>query len=194
MRIGLYPGTFDPITLGHVDIIERAAPLFDRLMIGVAVSAAKAPLLPLTDRLELARLETRQIEAASATPIEVRAMTGLMVDFARACGARMVVRGLRGTADFDYEYQMAGMNRALAPGLDTVFLMASPGRHYISSSLVRQVAQLGGDFSAFVPPATMARLRACLHTGGGRVKEPPPTEIPNQDSRRDAEGVADHDV
>ncbi len=190
MRIGVYPGTFDPMTLGHIDVIGRAALLFDRLVIGVAESAAKAPLLTLADRLDLARQETAPIATATGTPIEVRPMTGLMVAFAHACGARAVVRGLRGTADFDYEYQMAGMNRTLAPGLDTVFLMASPGRQTISSTLVRQVAQLGGDFSAFVPEATLARLRACLRAGIGPLKEPAPTVAPS----RDSQGVADNDA
>ncbi len=164
MRVGLYPGTFDPITVGHIGLIERVARLFDRLVIGVAASSAKTPLLALEDRLSLAQVETAPIARAAGIAIEVAPMTGLMVDFAQSHGATVVVRGLRGTTDFDYEYQMAGMNQVLAPGLETMFLMANPGQQHVSSTLVRQIALLGGDFSAFVSPATLACMRRRLRS------------------------------
>jgi pantetheine-phosphate adenylyltransferase len=161
-RVGVYPGTFDPITNGHIDVIARAARLFDRLVIGVATSDAKGPILNLEERLDLARIETAPLAAQAGTAIEVRPLTGLLVEFARTCGACAVVRGLRVVSDFDYEFQMAGMNHRLAPGIETVFLMASEHHQFISSSLVRQVARFGGDIASFVPPATLARVLARL--------------------------------
>jgi pantetheine-phosphate adenylyltransferase len=159
-RVGVYPGTFDPITNGHLDIIARAARLFDRLVVGVAGSDAKGPILTLDERLELVRAEAGRLVAGGT--IEARPMTGLLVAFARACGASAVVRGLRGTADFDYENQMAGMNHRLAPEIETVFLMAGEGHQFISSTLVRQVARMGGDFAGFVPAETHRRVLARL--------------------------------
>jgi pantetheine-phosphate adenylyltransferase len=161
-RVGVYPGTFDPITNGHIDVIARAARLFDRLVIGVATSDAKSPILGLDERLELAAAETAPIAARVGHPIDVRPLTGLLVNFAKSCGACAVVRGLRVVSDFDYEFQMAGMNHRLAPEIEIVFLMASETNQFISSSLVRQVAQFGGDISSFVPPATLARVLARL--------------------------------
>jgi pantetheine-phosphate adenylyltransferase len=155
-RVGVYPGTFDPITNGHIDIIGRAALLFDRLVVGVAVNEAKGPILSLDDRMDLARIETAPITANTGTPIEVRPLRTLLVDFARSCGAGAVVRGLRVVSDFDYEFQMAGMNHRLAPEIETLFLMASEHHQFISSSLVRQIARFGGDIASFVPTATLA--------------------------------------
>ena len=167
-RTAVYPGTFDPITNGHIDIIARAARLFDRLIVGVAVNAAKAPALQLHDRLELAQLETVVIATHSGTPIEVRPLDTLLVDFVRACGATAIVRGLRVVSDFDTEFQMAGMNHRLAPDIETVFLMASEHHQFISSRFVRQIAELGGDIASFVPPATLVRLAQA------RPAAPPP--------------------
>jgi pantetheine-phosphate adenylyltransferase len=161
-RVGIYPGTFDPITNGHIDVIARAAGLFDRLIIGVATSDAKGPILTLDERLELAVTETTPLAVQTGTPIEVRPLTGLLVAFAQGCGACAIVRGLRVVSDFDYEFQMAGMNHRLAPKIETVFLMASETNQFISSSLVRQVARFGGDIASFVPPATLARVLARL--------------------------------
>jgi pantetheine-phosphate adenylyltransferase len=158
-RIGVYPGTFDPITNGHLDIIARAARLVDRLVIGVGINDAKSPILPLDERIALASEETAPIAQRAGITIEARPVPALLVDFARDCGATLVIRGLRGGADFDYEFQMTGMNRRLAPGIETVFLMASEGHQFISSSLVRQIAQLRGDITSFVPAATLARVR-----------------------------------
>ena len=169
-RVGVYPGTFDPLTLGHVDIIRRAALLFDRLVIGVATSEAKSPLLPFADRLALASQEAATIGAELGVIIEARPLTGLMVAFAAACDAAAVVRGLRVGADFDYELQMAGMNHRLAPHIETVFLMASEGRQCLSSTLVREIARMGGEVAGFVPPATLVRLRACLRDQPGQVE------------------------
>ena len=161
-RIGVYPGTFDPITNGHIDIIARAASLFDRVVVGVGVNEAKGPILTLDDRLELARIETAPVAARTGTPIEVRPFHTLLVEFARSCGAGTVIRGLRLVSDFDYEFQMAGMNHRLAPEIETVFLMASEHHQFISSSLVRQIAHFGGDIASFVPAATLARVLARL--------------------------------
>jgi pantetheine-phosphate adenylyltransferase len=161
-RVGVYPGTFDPVTNGHLDIIGRAARLFDRLVIGVATSAAKGPILDFEERLALVRRETASLASASGTVIETQPLHGLLVDFAREHGARTIVRGLRVGSDFDYEYQMAGMNHRLAPGIETVFLMASEHHQFIASSLVRQIAQFGGDIASFVPPTTLHHLRERL--------------------------------
>lgn len=165
-RVAVYPGTFDPLTNGHLDIIGRAARLFDRLVVGVATNDAKGPILPLDERLELARLETAQIAGELGRVIEARPMTGLLVGFAQACGACAVVRGLRGGADFDYEAQMAGMNHQLASQIETVFLMAAAQHQFTSSTLVRQIARFGGPIGGFVPAATLARVQARLRGQG----------------------------
>lgn len=161
-RIALYPGTFDPVTNGHLDIIGRAARLVDRLVVGVAINIGKGPLFDLEERVELVRAETAAIAARNGTIIEVRPFQGLLVQYAREVGARMIVRGLRAVSDFDYEFQMVGMNRRLDPEVETVFLMASETNQFIASRLVKEIARLGGDISGFVPKATLARTLAKL--------------------------------
>lgn len=158
LRIGLYPGTFDPVTNGHLDVIDRAARLVDRLVVGVAINAGKGPLFPLEERVELVTSETDRIAARTGCEVLVVPFTGLLVDFARTHGAQMIVRGLRAVSDFDYEFQMAGMNHRLAPDVETVFLMASETNQFISSRLVKEVAMLGGDVTSFVPSLTLERI------------------------------------
>lgn len=159
-RVALYPGTFDPITNGHLDVIGRAARLVDRLVVGVAMNAGKGPLFPLEERAELVRAETDAIASRTGCQIEVKPFTGLLVQFARQVGAQMIVRGLRAVTDFDYEFQMAGMNARLDPDIEAVYLMASERNHFISSRFVKEIAQLGGDISTFVPPLTLERTLA----------------------------------
>lgn len=154
-RIGLYPGTFDPVTNGHLDIIGRASRLLDTLMIGVAVNAGKGPLFPLEQRVELVRAEVAAITQRNGTVIEVQPFDTLLIDFARRVGAGVIFRGLRAVSDFDYEFQMAGMNYRLDSEIETVFLMASERHQFISSRFVKDIAQLGGDISSFVPPFTL---------------------------------------
>jgi pantetheine-phosphate adenylyltransferase len=157
LRTGLYPGTFDPVTNGHLDVIARGARLVDRLVVGVAINAGKGPLFPLDERVELVKAETDRIAARTGCEILVQPFTGLLVGFARECGAQMILRGLRAVTDFDYEFQMTGMNHRLDPGIETVFLMASETNQFISSRFVKEIAQLGGDISTFVPPLTLER-------------------------------------
>jgi pantetheine-phosphate adenylyltransferase len=163
LRVALYPGTFDPITNGHVDIITRAARLVDKLVVGVAINAGKGPIFPLEERAELVRNETDIIAAKTGTVIEVAMYQTLLIQFAREIGAKMIVRGLRAVSDFDYEFQMAGMNYRLDSGIETVFLMASEHHQFISSRFVRDVASFGGDISSFVPQLTFERTMARLH-------------------------------
>jgi pantetheine-phosphate adenylyltransferase len=165
MRVGLYPGTFDPVTNGHVDVIARAARLMDKLVVGVSISTGKGPLFTLEERVELVTAEIAEIGVRNGTVIEVRPFQGLLVDFARQVGAVMILRGLRAVSDFDYEFQMAGMNTRMAPDIETVFLMASERHQFIASRLVKEVAALGGDISSFVPPFTLARTLARLKRG-----------------------------
>jgi pantetheine-phosphate adenylyltransferase len=163
MRVGLYPGTFDPVTNGHVDVIARAARLMDKLVVGVSISSGKGPLFSLDERVELVAAEIAEIAARNGTVIEVRPFEGLLIDFARKVGAVMIVRGLRAVSDFDYEFQMAGMNYRMAPDIETVYLMASERHQFIASRLVKEVAALGGDISSFVPPLTLQRTLAKLN-------------------------------
>ena len=144
-NIAIYPGTFDPITNGHVDVVTRAAPLFDKLILGIAESTSKATTFSLKRRIELAK-----IVLASIPNVEVIQFEGLMVDFARTSKASVVLRGLRAVSDFEYEFQLAGMNRKLLPNVETVFLPTSESYTYISSSLVREIARYKGDVSSFV--------------------------------------------
>ena len=157
-RIGLYPGTFDPVTNGHLDIISRAARLLDRLVVGVAINTGKGPLLSLEERVELVQAEVAPIAAKNGNVIEVKPFNTLLVHFAREVGASMIVRGLRAVSDFDYELQMAGMNTRLDSGIETVFLTASERHQFIASRLVKEIAFLGGDISSFVPPLTLQRI------------------------------------
>ena len=164
-RVGLYPGTFDPVTNGHLDVIGRAARILDRLVVGVAINIGKSPLFPLEERVELVRAETDVIAARTGTLIEVRPFEGLLVGFAQELGASMIIRGLRAVTDFDYEFQMAGMNRRLDHDIEAVFLMASETNQFISSRFVKEIARLGGDVSSFVPKLTLERTLA-------RVRKP----------------------
>jgi pantetheine-phosphate adenylyltransferase len=160
MRIGLYPGTFDPITLGHTDIIARAMQLVDRLVIGVAINRDKGPLFNLEDRVAMVEAECAVIAARTGGQIVVHAFDNLLIDCARDVGAKVIVRGLRAVADFEYEFQMVGMNRAMDDSIETVFLMADVQRQAIASKLVKEIARLGGDVSKFVPPAVNRALTA----------------------------------
>jgi len=156
-RVALYPGTFDPVTNGHLDVIGRAARLVDRLVVGVAINAGKGPLFPLDERAELVRAETDKLAVRYGVTIDVVPFTGLLIQFAREVGAQTIVRGLRAVSDFDYEFQMAGMNRRLDADIETVFLMASETNQFISSRFVKEIAMLGGDISSFVPKLTLER-------------------------------------
>lgn len=160
MRIGLYPGTFDPITLGHVDIIERALALVDRLVIGVAINRDKGPLFNLDERVDMVQRECDLITRRRGGEILVHPFENLLIDCARDVGATAIVRGLRAVADFEYEFQMVGMNRALDSTIETVFLMADARRQAIASKLVKEIARLGGDVSKFVPAAVNDALIA----------------------------------
>lgn len=156
-RIAVYPGTFDPLTLGHVDIIRRAVKLVDRLVVGVAINAAKNPLFSLAERVAMIRAETDRIAGVPRTAIAVEPFQGLLVDFAKAHGADVIVRGLRAVSDFEYEFQMVGMNQRLDPDIETVFLMADPHHQAIASRLVKEIAMLGGNVAPFTTPR-VARL------------------------------------
>ena len=154
-RIAVYPGTFDPITNGHVDLVDRAAPLFDRLVVGVAASPGKGPALSLDLRVELAR------KALSAYDnVEVRGFDSLLAHFVTTIGGGVLLRGLRAVSDFEYEFQLASMNRHLIPEVETLFLTPAEQYGFISSSLVREISRLGGDVSAFVPAAVAEALQA----------------------------------
>lgn len=160
MRIGLYPGTFDPVTLGHLDIIRRASMLVDRLVIGVAINRDKGPLFALEERVEMVERECAAIAAATGGEIVVHPFENLLIDCARDVGASIIIRGLRAVADFEYEFQMVGMNRAMDDSVETVFLMADARRQAIASKLVKEIARLGGDVSKFVTPAVNRALAA----------------------------------
>jgi len=159
MRIGLYPGTFDPITLGHLDIIERACVLVDRLVIGVAINHGKGPLFNLDERVEMVEAECAQLSVETGTEIVAYPFENLLINCAHDVGARIIVRGLRAVADFEYEYQMVGMNRVLDSSIETVFLMAGAKFQPIASKLVKEIARLGGDVTHFVSADVDARLR-----------------------------------
>ena len=151
-RIGVYPGTFDPITNGHMDIIQRAATVMDRLVVGVAVNAGKGPLFGVEERVRMVRDEVAALNSGDGERIGVAPFDNLLMDFAVEQGACMIVRGLRAVSDFDYEFQMASMNAKLNAGVETVCLMASDKHQFIASRLVKEIAMLGGDISAFVSP------------------------------------------
>ena len=166
-RIALYPGTFDPVTNGHLDVIGRAARLVDRLVVGVAINIGKGPLFDLEERVELVRAEVMPIAERTGTIIDVRPFQGLLVQYAKEIGARMIIRGLRAVSDFDYEFQMVGMNRRLDQEIETVFLMASETNQFIASRLGKEIARLGGDISGFVPKTTLDRTMAKLRATQG---------------------------
>lgn len=159
-RTALYPGTFDPLTNGHLDIIGRAVKLVDHLIIGVAVNAAKQPLFSLEERVEMVTAQAAQF--ADNTVIEVLPFEGLLMHFAEQVGAQSIVRGLRAVSDFEYEFQMVAMNQQLNDDIETVFLMADPRHQAISSRLVKEIASLGGEVSAFVPTVIETRLKERL--------------------------------
>lgn len=152
MRTALYPGTFDPLTLGHIDIISRAAALVDRLVIGVAINRDKGPLFSLEERVSMIESECGGLSEKTGTEIVVHPFENLLIDCAHDVGAQIIVRGLRAVADFEYEFQMVGMNRALDSSVETVFLMAEARHQAIASKLVKEIARLGGDVSKFVTP------------------------------------------
>jgi pantetheine-phosphate adenylyltransferase len=153
----LYPGTFDPVTNGHLDIIQRAARMFDRLVIGVAVNAGKSPLFPIEERVDMVREEIAEFQHGGGG-ITVSGFDSLLVHFAADQGASVIIRGLRAVSDFDYEFQMASMNAQIAPQIETVCLMASDKHQFIASRLVKEIAMLDGDVSQFVPKGVLARL------------------------------------
>jgi pantetheine-phosphate adenylyltransferase len=154
VRSVVYPGTFDPITDGHTDLIQRAAQLFDRVVVAVAVDTGKDPAFDTGQRVELAKQVLRDIPK-----VQVLRFSGLLVEFARNHGTPVIIRGLRAVSDFEYELQLAGLNRRMAPDIETLFLTPAEQCAYISSSLVREIARLGGDVSTFVAPAVQAALR-----------------------------------
>ena len=158
MRIGLYPGTFDPITLGHIDIIRRASLLVDRLVIGVAINRDKSPLFTLEERVEMLERDCADLSEQSGTEIIVHPFENLLINCAHDVGAQVIVRGLRAVADFEYEFQMVGMNRSLDNSIETVFLMAEAKHQAIASKLVKEIARLDGDISKFVTPQVVNRL------------------------------------
>lgn len=162
MRTGVYPGTFDPITLGHMDIIRRGAKLVDRLVIGVTTNPSKSPMFSVEERMAMVRREL----AGLGEEIEVVSFDSLLMDFAEREGASMIVRGLRAVADFEYEYQMAGMNQQLNDRIETVFLMADVSLQPIASRLVKEIALYGGDISKFVPPAVVADVAGRVEAVG----------------------------
>ncbi len=151
-RLAVYPGTFDPITYGHLDIIERGRRLVDHLIIGVSVSAGKDPLLNLDERVAIVNEELADLDGDGYATTEVRPFDTLLVDFATSVGANVVIRGLRAVSDFEYEFQMTGMNARLDPSVETVFLMATEKHQFIASRLVKEIGRLGGDISTFVSP------------------------------------------
>jgi pantetheine-phosphate adenylyltransferase len=160
MRIGLYPGTFDPVTLGHLDIIRRASALVDRLVIGIAINRDKGPLFSLEERVAMVEAEASALSLRTGCEIVAHPFENLLIDCARDVGAGVIIRGLRAVADFEYEFQMVGMNRRLDDSIETVFLMAEAEHQAIASKLVKEIARLGGDVSSFVTAPVKAALDA----------------------------------
>ena len=162
MCVGLYPGTFDPVTLGHLDIIRRACSLVDKLVIGVAINRDKGPLFDLEERVAMIEAECTELSAQTGCEIVAHPFENLLIDCAKDVGASIIIRGLRAVADFEYEYQMVGMNRQLDNTVETVFLMADAQHQAIASKLVKEIARLDGDVSNFVPAAVRKALYAKL--------------------------------
>ena len=158
--VGFYPGSFDPLTNGHLDVIERATKLVDKLVVAIGTHATKKPLFSHTDRLALLRASLEPIGKRTNTEFQVEEFDGLAVNAARQFGAKLIIRGLRDTTDYNYEMQMVGMNAQMAPDIQTVFLPSSPHVRHISATLVRQIAELGGDISAFVPANVLKALKS----------------------------------
>ena len=159
-RIGFYSGSFDPVTQGHLDVIARSLRLVDTLVIGIGLHPGKTPLFSTAEKTEMIKTDTAAMARKAGAKVEIVTFDGLTVDAAKAAGATAIMRGLRDGTDFDYEMQMSGMNSAMLPGIDTVFLPASPEVRHITATLVRQIAQMGGDISTFVTPAVARRLKA----------------------------------
>ncbi len=159
-RIGVYPGTFDPITHGHLDIILRATRMLDKLIIAVAANDGKNPQFGLAERVEMVKGEVQNLPNGLGKKVEVRSFDNLLVNFTQSVGASVIVRGLRAVTDFEYEFQMAGMNAKLKPEIETIFLMASERHQFISSRFVKEICRLGGDISQFVSPNVAERLIA----------------------------------
>jgi pantetheine-phosphate adenylyltransferase len=159
MRIGIYPGTFDPITYGHLDLVSRALRLVDRLVVAVAEDTDKHCMFSSTDRVAMVRSEVLSLPSDQAERVEVTAFSGLLVRFMDQVGAEVIFRGLRAVSDFEYEFQMACMNTRLHPGIDTVFLPASEDMQFVSSRFIKQICQLGGDITGMASPEVTARLR-----------------------------------
>ena len=173
-RIAVYPGTFDPITNGHGDLVARAAPLFDKVIVAVAKSSGKTPRFELAERVKLARAAL-----ADVSNVDVRGFDTLLARFMTECGAGVILRGLRAVSDFEYEFQLASMNRHLIPQAETLFLTPAEEWSFISSSLVREIASLGGDVSNFVHPAVQKALRRHRRKPGGRAG----SAVPRKSSR-----------
>ena len=157
-RIALYPGTFDPITNGHLDIIRRGTKLVDKLVVGIAINAGKSPMFEFDERVEMVRAEVAPVAEASGSEIEIRPFESLLINFAVDVGAQFILRGLRAVSDFDYEFQMVGMNARLNRDIETIFLMASESHHFIASGLVKEIAMLGGDITSFVSAPVAEQL------------------------------------
>lgn len=170
-RIGVYPGTFDPITNGHLDLIQRATRILDRVVVAIAVSDGKRPLFTIEERMEMVRKECAVLVRAgngNMKRVEVRSFDSLLMHFVKQQGANIIIRGLRAVSDFDYEFQMAGMNARIAPDIETVFLMASERQTFISSRFVKEIARLGGDITSFVPTGVARRLITRFEQKGGK--------------------------
>ncbi len=158
-RIGLYPGTFDPLTNGHIDIIQRAVKLVDQLVIGVAVNQDKGPLFSLDERVEMVKRESQNLKGPGLAAISVQPFDSLLMHFAEEVGAQIIIRGLRAVSDFEFEFQMVGMNARLNDHIETVFLMAEARHQSIASKLVKEIARLGGDITSFTTPYVAGKLR-----------------------------------
>jgi len=171
-RTGLYPGTFDPITNGHLDIITRASKLVDHLVIGVAINESKGPLFTLDERVEMVQHETAKIARNAGVTIVAEPYENLLMHFAEKVGAQTIIRGLRAVSDFEYEFQMVGMNMQLNSDIETVFLMARAEHQAIASRLVKEIASLGGDITHFASPYVVKKVNAKMAARGVKVVKP----------------------